>query len=114
MRDLSQNTGVRVNLPKPDCAILVFDCVEIEFVNELDGFHIQPRVSIPFSGPIDPSTVNGETVFLLSLGSPLTNGDDDDADDENDPSLGGRIVGLNQVVWDIETNSLHGEREHDF
>ena len=35
--DASQNTGLRVNLPKPDCAILAFDCVEIDLLNELSA-----------------------------------------------------------------------------
>jgi hypothetical protein len=104
--DASQNTGLRVNLPKPDCAILAFDCVEIDLLNELDGFHIQPRMSIPFSGPIDMSTVSSGTVFLVQLGDPVAI-IDDDADRDNNPRIIGKIVGINQVVWDVATNSLH-------
>src|SRR5260370_33959222 len=65
--DPSHLTGVRVNLPLPDCTVRPSDCADLQVVNELDGFNIQPRVSIPFDGGIDPSSVNSSTVFLLRL-----------------------------------------------
>jgi hypothetical protein len=98
--DDSQNTGLRVNLPKPDCAARVSDCEDIEVLNELDGFNLQPRLSVPFSGPIDVDTVTSETVFLVSLGSALPGGPPP-----------GRQVGINQVVWDVATNTLHVESD---
>ena len=55
--DHDQKTGLRVSLPKPDCAVRVSDCADIDVINTLDGFNLQPRLSIPFSGPIDVSTV---------------------------------------------------------
>ncbi len=90
--DVSQNTGLRVNLPKADCAARVSDCEDIEILNKLDGFNVQPRLSIPFTGPIDVGTVSSETVFLLPLG-------------------GGPRIGINQVVWDLATNTLHVESD---
>jgi len=36
-------------------------------LNQLDGFNLQPRISVPFDGAIDPSTVNSNTVFLVKL-----------------------------------------------
>ncbi|NOT58371.1 MAG: hypothetical protein HOP18_27565 [Deltaproteobacteria bacterium] len=98
--DPTQNTGLRVNLPKPDCAVRVSDCQNIEVINTLDGFNPQPRLSIPFTGPIDVNTVTSETVFLLSLGSALSEG-----------APGGQVVGINQVVWDPDTNTLHVESD---
>ena len=67
--DDTQNTGILVNLPKPDCGSYPYDFVEIDLVNELDGFHVQPRASIPFSGPIDPTSVTSQNVFFLKLDS---------------------------------------------
>jgi hypothetical protein len=96
VNDPTQNTGLRVNLPKPDCAARPSDCEDLDVINTLDGFNLQPRLSLPFDGPIDAVTVNSDTVFLLSLGSTL------DPDDR-----GGRRVGINQVVWDQLTNTLH-------
>ena len=69
--DLHNNTLLRVNLPKPDCAVRVTDCQDIDVINTLDGFNLQPRLSIPFSGPIDPASVSSDTVFLVSLGDAL-------------------------------------------
>ena len=66
--DDSHLTGRRVQLPRPDCDLRPSDCNDIDTINTLDGFNLQPRLSIPFSGPIDPATVTSDTVFLLSLG----------------------------------------------
>src|SRR5262245_22517664 len=70
--DPHNNTLLRVNLPKPpDCTFRVTDCRDIDVINTLDGFNLQPRLSIPFSGPIDPASVSSDTVFLVSLGDAL-------------------------------------------
>ena len=98
--DPTQNTGLRVNLPKPDCLARPSDCQDLDVINTLDGFNLQPRLSIPFDGPIDVTTVTSETVFLISLGDTL------------DPSdQGGHRVGINQIVWDPATNTLHVESD---
>jgi hypothetical protein len=89
--DANQVTGLRVDLPKPDCTTHPSDCADIAVLDTLDGFNIQPRISIPFSGPIDPSTVSSSTVFLVGPG-----------DD---------VVGINQVVWEPATNTLHVETD---
>src|SRR5206468_10406718 len=59
--DATQLTGLRVDLPKPACATHSSDCADIAVLDSLDGFNIQPRISIPFSGPIDTSTVSSKT-----------------------------------------------------
>ncbi|HEV7912333.1 MAG TPA: Ig-like domain-containing protein, partial [Albitalea sp.] len=99
VRDWSQNTFRRVRLPKPDCTLRVSDCEDIDVINTLDGFSTQPRITVPFSGDIDPATVNSQTVFLISLGDTL--------------SLHGfgRRVGINQVVWDPATKTLAVESD---
>ncbi len=99
--DRSHNTGRRVNLPFPDCQVHVSDCMDLAVLNELDGFNLQPRLSIPFSGPIDVDSVSSSTVFLISLGSTLPHG--------GDPR--GTAVGINQTVWDVATNTLHVESD---
>ena len=98
--DPNQNTGLRVNLPLPDCAERPSDCEDIEVLNTLDGFNMQPRLSIPFDGPIDVESVTSGTVFLISLGSTLSHRDG-----------GGKLIGINQVVWDPETNTLHARSD---
>lgn len=94
VRDGSQATFRRVALPKPDCAVRPSDCADIDVINSLDGFSTQPRLTVPFTGDIDPATVNSETVYLLNLGDTLT-------------LRGfGQRVGIDQVVWDPATKTL--------
>src|SRR5262245_58026483 len=98
--DSSQLTNRRINLPLPDAASRPSDHADLSIINTLDGFNLQPRLSIAFSGPIDVSTVNSTTVFLIKLEDPT-------APDEP----GGQIVGINQTVWDVATNTLHVESD---
>jgi len=98
--DPSHNTGLRVNLPLPDCEARPSDCDDLQVINTLDGFNLQTRVSIPFSGPIDVTTVTNDTVFLVNLGSTLPSG-----------HSSGEVVGINQIVWDLETHTLHVESD---
>jgi dienelactone hydrolase len=101
--DPSQRTGVRVNLPKPaTCPAVVppppasfavpTDCYDIDELNTLDGFNLQPRVRVPFTGAIDPNTVAGN-VFFVRL------------------APGGGRVEVNQVVWDATTLTLFAESD---
>jgi hypothetical protein len=89
--DSSQITGLRVDLPKPDCTTHPSDCADIDVLDTLDGFNIQPRISIPFSGPIDLSTVSSSTIFLVGPGD--------------------HVVGINQAVWEAAVNTLHVESD---
>ena len=98
--DSAHLTGIRVDLPKPDCAARPSDCADIDVINTLDGFNPQPRLSIPFSGAIDVSTVNSTTVFLMSLGDVVAGG-----------PAGGKVIGINQIVWDPATFTLHAESD---
>ena len=67
------------------------DCADVAVLDTLDGFNIQPRISIPFYGPIDVSSVTKKTVFLVG------------------PR--GRVVGPNQLVWEPAANTLHFESD---
>jgi hypothetical protein len=89
--DASQATGVRVDLAKPNCAVRPSDCADIDVLNTLDGFNIQPRISVPFSGPIDLATATSENIFLVGPGY--------------------HVVGINQVVWEPAANTLHFESD---
>ena len=99
--DVEQLTGRRVNLPLPDCTARPTDCEDVEVLNTLDGFNLQPRISIPFDGPIDVSSITSNSVFLIRLG---------DAAKPQDRGSEQKI-GINQVVWDPSTNTLHAESD---
>jgi hypothetical protein len=92
VEDATQNTGRRVNYPLPDCAVRQTDCDDLAMVNTLDGWGLQPRISIPFTGEIDPTTLNSHTVFLIDL-------------------PGGTRIGINQLIWDPATHTLHAESD---
>ncbi len=100
--DHTNKTHLRVSLPLPNCQIQVSDCEDLAVLNELDGFNLLPRLSVPFSGPIDVTTVTSDTLFLVSLGS---------AGEGKDYMPWGTVVGINQVVWDPSSNVLHVESD---
>src|SRR5436309_9176599 len=81
-----------MNYPLPDIAARPTDCDDLAMVNTLDGWGLQPRISIPFTGEIDPKTLNSDTVFLIDL-------------------LGGARIGINQLIWDPATLTLHAESD---
>jgi len=83
LSDASQNTRLRVELPKPDCAARPPDCHDLDVINELDGFDLQPLLSIPFDGPIDVVSATSASMFLVSLGSTLPGGDPGGQSDED-------------------------------
>ena len=101
--DFSQNTFLRVNLPKPATCpaaptpplpTVPSECFDLDEINTLDGFNVQPRVRIPFTGPIDPGTVPGNVFFLrLALFGTL------------------QRIEVNQVVWDATTNTVFAEAD---
>jgi hypothetical protein len=90
--DATQLTGLRVALPMPDCAARPSDCADVTVLDRLDGFNVQPRLSIPFSAPIDPASVSSDTVRLYDLGC-----------------LACAPIGIDQAVWEPAANTLHAE-----
>ncbi len=90
--DPTQASGLRVDLPTAGCT--PSDCADLAVLNRLDGFNVQPRISIPFDGAIDPSTVSSSTVYLWQVGC-----------------FACATVGVNQVVWEPLTNTLHVESD---
>ena len=93
--DPRQSTGRRVALAPPDCGVDPAGCDEIRLVNELDGWSVNPRVAIRFSGPIALDSVTKATAFIL----PLT--------PEPLPSP----IGLDQLVWDGASQTLYARPE---
>ena len=86
--DRGQLTGLRVALPVPDCTDATRSrCDAVALLNSLDGFDLQPRVFIPFSGDIDVATVTPSTVYV--------------------EGAGGR-VGLQQLTFDPALDVLAG------
>jgi hypothetical protein len=93
--DPNQLTGRRIALPPPDCATDAAGCDEVTLLNELDGWSVNPRISIRFSGPIALDSVTRASAFIVPLWS------------EPMPTP----VGLQQLVWDGESETLHARPE---
>jgi len=93
--DDQHGTGLRVNLTFPDCSVHVSDCRDTALINTLDGFNVQPRVTVPFDGDIDPASVNSGNVFFVELGVEGQS----------------RVIGVNQLVWDPATRVLAAESD---
>jgi hypothetical protein len=100
--DSQQLTGLRVNMPLPNCASRPSDCADLSQLNLLDGFNLQPRLSIPFDGAIDVSTANSNTVFLVTLPGPGLRELEFD-------NFTPHVIGINQIVWDPASLTLFAE-----
>src|SRR3712207_3797276 len=88
--DPQQLTGRRMNLPLPNCTARPSDCDEVRLVNTLDGWDLDPRVEVRFSGPVDIRRVTASTFYLERLGT-------------------SERVGLNRLVWDASANTLYAQ-----
>src|SRR5690242_4934326 len=100
--DKTQLTGRRINFrqgvdyPKvggvvqPSCTDADFSiCDAFAELNKLDGFDLQPRVIVPFTGAIDLGSVNTSNFFLST-------------------DTGAFVGGLRQLTFDPTTNLLTG------
>ena len=87
--DDRQVTGRRVVMPLPrHCTSKNSSiCQATRLLNNLDGFDLQPRVYVPFSGAIDIKTVSPKTIYIT--------GPDGDA-------------GIYQLVFDPDRHVLEG------
>jgi hypothetical protein len=86
--DAAQLTGRRVALPMPSCTAATSSvCDGVRLLNTLDGFDLQPRVTLPFTGPIDVSSFVPTTVYVEGAG---------------------QHVGLQQITYDPAAHVLLG------
>jgi len=93
--DPRQSTGRRVALALPDCGVDAAGCDEIRLVNELDGWSVNPRVAIRFSGPVALDSVTKASAFILPLA----------------PEPLATPIGLAQLVWDGASHTLYARPE---
>ncbi|HWB86480.1 MAG TPA: Ig-like domain-containing protein [Bryobacteraceae bacterium] len=98
--DLNQYTGLRVNLPVPDCATAYTACQEKGLIDQLDGFSILARARVRFSAAIDTSTLRSG-IFYVAL--------DDLTSDEPGLNHVGDRISVNQVVYDPVTNTAYAK-----
>lgn len=87
--DPGQATGRRIALPTGGCEGEQ-QCGLARRLNQLDGFDLDPRISVRFSAPVDPA----EIAELLSV------------EDED-----GVRTGVDRVVYDPATSTVHASPE---
>jgi pimeloyl-ACP methyl ester carboxylesterase len=98
--DATQKSGMRINLPMPNCTTAPSDCQDVQLINQLDGFQTAPRITINFSGPVDVNTIH-HAVYYVALHN-LT-------DAEHGITYPGQMLYTTQMVYDPTTNTLYGK-----
>jgi len=98
--DSTQKSGMRINLPMPDCTTAPSDCQDVELVNQLDGFQTAPRIRVTFSGPVDVHSIH-HAVYYVAL--------DNLTQEEHGINFTGQMLYLTQMIYDPTTNSLYGK-----
>ena len=88
--DRAQLTGRRVALPLGDCSRARTTCDVTRLLNQLDGFDLDPRMSITFSRAVDPAAVAARTVVEKVRGT--------------GPAL---RTGVDRVVYDPARSTVH-------
>lgn len=102
VEDPQQKTGLRLNLPVPDCARQYTACQEAALLDQYDGFSPRARARVRFSGGVNPATLR-DGVFFVAL-DPIT------ADEPGIHKSGDRIA-WNQVVYDPAELTAYGKPE---
>jgi hypothetical protein len=92
--DPQMKTGRRVALPLP--AFRDPASFGIELLNQLDGFNVHTRISVRFSGPVNPHTLPGG-IFYIWLDPAFPR--------EFALAPPGTVTAANRVVWDPFTNT---------
>jgi len=83
----NQITGRQVNLPATPCppSFAGSVCGQVNLLNNLDGFSVNPRLMVCFSAPVDTTTL-ASGITLISLAKPYP------------------ITAINQVFYDPASN----------
>jgi len=92
--DPRQLTGRRVRLSLVNCFEAPSTCDEINLLNGLDGWSVNPRMTLAFTAKVALDSITRSSVFVLPLG-----------DDAAEP------VGLSRFVWDPEGITLYAKPE---
>jgi hypothetical protein len=86
VRDPGQLTGRRVDLPTASCGAPI-TCGLVQQLNQLDGFDLDPRLAVTFSGPVEPAAI-ADRITLQE-------------------AKGGWRTGVDRVVYDPETFTVY-------
>jgi Bacterial Ig-like domain len=98
--DPLQKSGVRIDIPLPDCASQYTACQETGLAEQLDGFSIRARIRVRFSGDVNTATLR-DGIFLVAL--------DNVTQDEPGIHKFGDRVAINQLVYDPSTHTVYAK-----
>lgn len=94
-------TARRVRMPQPaDCQAQPNACQEAWLLQDFDGFNLQARVRVNFSGAVNPDTLKAG-VFLVARDLVVA--------EDRGLHKPGDVVALNQIVYDSSTNTAYGK-----
>ena len=91
--DPRQLTGLRIRLSLVNCFEAPSTCDEISLLNGLDGWSVNPRLTLAFTAPIELDSITRASAFILPLGAAA------------------EPVGLSRLVWDAERTTLYAKPE---
>ena len=100
--DAAQKTGLRINVPLPACEAQAAVCAALAAANQLDGFSIQPRLSVAFSAPVDVNTLH-DGLWFVALDNLTT--------EEYGLYRTGDAIPVNEIVYDPTTNTAYAKPE---
>jgi hypothetical protein len=100
LADPAQKTGLRVALPVDNCQSPTGDCAELNLLNQLDGFHLQPRITVKFTAGINPDTLR-DGIFLVWMETAWSR--------PFELGSAGKITPVNQLQWDPTTNTAYAK-----
>lgn len=98
--DPLQKTGIRINLPLPDCTRQYTACQETGLLEQMDGFSIRARAAVRFSAAITPATLAGGLMYVAL--DNLTN-------EEPGAHTPGQLIPVDQVIYDPSTNTAYAK-----
>lgn len=98
--DSNQKTGIRVNMPLPDCKAQPSSCFELGLVNNFDGFNIDPRFTVKFSSRVDVNTLKAG-IFFVAL--------ENKTNDEIGVNRIGQVIKINKIFYDPLTDTVWGK-----
>jgi hypothetical protein len=101
--DSDQKTGRRINLPFPDCEKEPSSCIELNLVNQLDGFSLTARVQARFSAAVDTATL-ADGLALIAL--------DNLTSDEPGIHKPGDLIKVNRIVYDPATYTVYAKPDN--
>ena len=90
VRDDSQLTGRRLNLPLPNCTQQPSKCDELRLLNQLDGFDLDPRVAVQLDGPPNLDELDRWNFHIERVS-------------------GGPRIRMNRFVYDPQTKQLFAQ-----